>query len=110
MPSFFQRVAKLFHKPTQEEMDQRALDRRQCPDCGSKHLLVGPAGGAGFDCACADCGSEFVLVDMFGRLALMQRLGKLTPDRAKFYGIDPPEPNAKLIELMKSEPPWDKTV
>jgi hypothetical protein len=87
--SLLDRIFKRFTtEPTQQEKDDAALNKRQCPDCGSKNLIVGPQGGAGFDLACIDCRSEFVVVSFFGPLSLMQRLPKLTPERAaSVYGV-----------------------
>jgi len=88
--NLFDRIFGHFRpEPSQQEKDDAALNKRQCPDCGSKNLIVGPQGGAGFDLACADCHSEFVVVSFFGPLSLMQRLPKLTPERAaSVYGME----------------------
>lgn len=70
------------------DADQKALDDRKCPDCGSIHLIGGPRGGASQNIACATCKSEFNVLNMMGQLMLIDRMGKLTSQRAKLYGIE----------------------
>lgn len=74
-----------------EERDQQALDRRQCPDCHSNKLLLGPRGGAARNVACGSCQSEFNLLLAPDRLFLLDRMGKLSLDRCALYGIPPEE-------------------
>lgn len=74
--------------PTQEELDKQALDRRQCPDCGTGQLLLGPRGGAAANVACPSCLSEFnILIGPDNDLHMLKRMEKLSFDRAKLYGI-----------------------
>lgn len=73
---------------TEQEKDDRALAKRECPDCGSNKLLIGPCGGASMNVACETCLSEFNILNMFGNLRLQSRMGKLTPERAEqAYGL-----------------------
>lgn len=73
------------------ERDNKCIDRGICPDCGVEgKLLQGPAAGMGMNIACDNCLSEFMVAFGFGTGAFMvKRMGKLTQQRARLYGIGP---------------------
>jgi ribosomal protein S27AE len=99
------RIAGFFRPPvelgpfTKSEKDQRALDKRQCPDCGSSVLIGGPRGGAAQNIACGECFSEFNVVNFDGKLGLIDRMGKLSPKRAELYGLTGETIREKLMPI-----------
>lgn len=89
--SLFGRLSAFFRPEfpmSQAEKDQKALDAGQCPDCGSHEMIGGPRGGAAQNFACGACLSEFNLLVFAGHIGMIDRMGKLTPQRAELYGIE----------------------
>jgi len=70
--------------------EQARLNEGRCPDCGGQ-LLAGPRAGMAINCACNSCHQEFNLGDIPGGRIIMERMGKLSAGRARYYGINPEE-------------------
>lgn len=71
----------------------------RCPDCGSTKLLAGPRGGAAQNAACGQCYSEFNFMVYGGAFSLIDRMGKLSPERAELYGIDGEEVRERVLPI-----------
>lgn len=95
--SLFEQLRHFFTAaPTTE--NQPDSDRR-CPDCGSDDLLAGPRGGAAQNVACGNCYSEFNFMVYGGAFSLIDRMGKLSPERAERYGIPAGEISTKVLPV-----------
>ncbi len=86
------------------DAEAEALDKGQCPDCGSPDFYLGPRGGMNRNIQCANdqCRSKFNLVlgmaGSFGKqrlsrpLRLNDRVQARRPGRDELTASDPPSP------------------
>ena len=83
--------------PTKEALtpspdrDKRLMAQGTCPDCGKNELLSGPSGGMSMNVGCNSCLMEFNVHHHFGGILGVDRTGKMTPSRARVFGIEPEE-------------------
>lgn len=77
--------------------DSELVRKGKCPDCKSGQLLQGPQGGACMNVLCDSCLHEFnIFLWHLCENKIEDRRGLVSKERARFFGVDEEEYDAKV--------------